>query len=609
MFSRTSNLEPSTKVTNPNLKTEEFFQFIQQRNTDKIVEYFSNPEYKVWQLKDENGYTILHKAVFNGDIEITTLIINEVKKRLGMGSKDSLPKFINEKTNEGFTSLHYASYKGNIPLLQLLIKSGASVDAVTNLGKNVMHMAAEGNQPSMMIYLITKEHQSSQSVDENGSTPLHWACYSGAEESVNFLLNLDANIDAQDKEKLTPLHLAVLGGREKIVLKLLQKNANKNLKNIRGELPIDLARKKNQKRIAMILEDDDFNPLCSLETPKYYIEPKDIYRRFILFMIIIPEVIIFIFILPYLKDYIETFINLPAFALCLITFIIFIGKDPGYKKNTELEKNSRGDYPLIIKVNEGIDIRHYCSKCYIQKANNIKHCFICDKCVENFNHHCFWINKCIGKNNRFFYFIFILFSLIYVNHTLYVSIELLWDDVNLPYDRKLLHPYLFEKERGFRVLGAATVGVFALIVGMPLWFLLFIEILKTCGLYGRKNYDINSLETIVRKSKKEEIKPEVELQGKEDALLPDEEKEHLIKNDDQNNNNIIFNINNNIIENNDNDNNKIEKKDSIDVGHENNANKKPINEIEDNMIVNEEEHNIIPEGEVKPSIIPILPED
>ena len=609
MFSRTSNLDPSTKLTNPNLKTEEFFQFIQQRNTDKIVEYFSNPEYKVWQLKDENGYTILHKAVFNGDIEITTLIINEVKKRLGMGSKETLPKFINEKTNEGFTSLHYASYKGNIPLLQLLIKSGASVDAVTNLGKNVMHMAAEGNQPSMMIYLITKEHQSSQSVDENGSTPLHWACYAGAEESVNFLLNLDANIDAQDKEKLTPLHLAVLGGREKIVLKLLQKNANKNLKNIRGELPIDLARKKNQKRIAMILEDDDFNPLCSLETPKYYIEPKDIYRRFILFMIIIPEVIIFIFILPYLKDYIETFINLPAFALCLITFIIFIGKDPGYKKNTELEKNSRGDYPLIIKVNEGIDIRHYCSKCYIQKANNIKHCFICDKCVENFNHHCFWINKCIGKNNRFFYFIFILFSLIYVNHTLYVSIELLWDDVNLPYDRKLLHPYLFEKERGFRVLGAATVGVFALIVGMPLWFLLFIEILKTCGLYGRKNYDINSLENIVRKSKKEEIKPEVELQGKEDALLPDEEKEHLIKNDDQNNNNIIFNINNNIIENNDNDNNKIEKKDSIDVGHENNANNIPINEIEDNMIVNEEEHNIIPEGEVKPSIIPILPED
>ena len=38
-------------------------------------------------------------------------------------------------------------------------------------------MAAEGNQPSMMIYLIKKEHQSSQSVDENGNIQLYWVYY------------------------------------------------------------------------------------------------------------------------------------------------------------------------------------------------------------------------------------------------------------------------------------------------------------------------------------------------------------------------------------------------------------------------------------------------
>ena len=74
----------------------------------------------------------------------------------------------------------------------------------------------------MLIYLITEEHLSSQSVDENGSTPLHWACYFGAEEAVNFLLYLSDNINEQDKEKLTPLHLAVNEGRENIVIKLLQ---------------------------------------------------------------------------------------------------------------------------------------------------------------------------------------------------------------------------------------------------------------------------------------------------------------------------------------------------------------------------------------------------
>ena len=30
---------------------------------------------------------------------------------------------------------------------------------------------------------------------------------------------------------------------------------------------------------------------------------------------------------------------------------------------------------------------------FLQKSYNIKHCFICDKCVEDFSHHCFWINK------------------------------------------------------------------------------------------------------------------------------------------------------------------------------------------------------------------------
>ena len=537
MFSRRSFLDGNIKISDQNLKSEELFQYIQQRNIGKIKEYFSNPEYKVWQVKDENGYTILHKSVFNNDYEITSTIIEEVKKRLGM-NKESLPKFINEKTNDGLTALHYAAYKGNIKLLQLLINNGASVDDVTNLGKNVMHMAAEGNQPSMMIYLISKEHQSPTSVDENGSTPLHWACYSGAEEAVNFLLNLGADINAQDKEKLTPLHLAVIGDKDKIVLKLLQKNADKNLMNYKKELPIDLARKKNKKKIVLLLEDDDdYNPLCSLQTPKNYIQPKDIYKKFIMFMIIIPEAVIYLFILPYLKGIIETLINIPLFGLCLFTYFIFIGKNPGFRHNSQLENEARGQgvYPLMLKVDEEVDIRNYCPKCFVQKSYNVRHCFICDKCIENFSHHCFWINKCIGKDNKFFYIIFILFSLIFANHTLYICFELLLDNVNLPYDQKYLHLYFFKKERGIRVLGASSVAVFSFIVGMPLWFLLLIEILKKCGVYEKKG-DENSLENLVKKATKEKVNLQVELQKKNDALLPEDEKEHNI-----NNNNIIDN--------------------------------------------------------------------
>ncbi len=543
MFTRASFSEIQTKSFNQNIKTSEFFDYIQQKNHDKIQEYFSNPDFKVWLLKDENGYTMLHKSVFNNDIETTEIIIKEAKRRLGMGKGDALAKFINDKNNDGLTALHFAANKGNIPLLKLLIDNGANVDAVTNLGKNVMHMAAEGNQPSMIIYLITEEHQSSQCVDESGSTPLHWACYAGAEEAVNFLLNLNVDINEQDKEKLTPLHLATNEGRENIVLKLLQKNADKNIPNNKGELPIDLARKKNHKRIEQILGEEDFNPLCSLELPKYYIQPKDIYKKIIILMIVVPEVVIYFFILPYLYGYYQSFINVPAFIFTLLFYFIFIGVDPGYQKNTEMEQKAKGKYPLILKVNDGVDVRNYCPKCFVQKSYNITHCFICDKCVIDMSHHCFWINKCIARKNRGLYITFIIFALIYANHALYICLELLWDDVNLPYDHKLIHLYIFDKHKGFRVLGASIAGVFSLIVGLPLWFLILIEAFKACGKFGKKKNTVESqLQEIILNTN--EKNPDT-LMSSTMVELQEEKKEFLIDENEDNEKELLLNVDDN----------------------------------------------------------------
>ena len=547
MFRRSSNSEILTKSFNQNIKTSEFFDYIQQKNHEKISEYFSNPDYKVWLLKDENGNTMLHKSVFNIDMETTELILKEAKRRLGMGKGDALAKFINDKNSDGLTSLHFAANKGSIPLLKLLIENGANVDAVTNLGKNVMHMAAEGNQPSMLIYLISEEHQSSSSVDESGSTPLHWACYAGAEEAVNFLLNLNVNINEQDKEKLTPLHLATNEGREKIVLKLLQKNADKNIPNNKGELPIDIARKKNYRRIEQILGEEGFNPLCSLELPKYYVQPNDVYKRLIIVMIVVPEIVIYFFILPYLQGIHHSLISFPVFVFTLLFYCIFIAVNPGYQKNEEMEKKAKGKYPLILKVNDGVDVRNYCPKCFVQKSYNITHCFICDKCVIDMSHHCFWINKCIARKNRVLYIIFIVFALIYANHSLFVCLELLWDDVNLPYDSKKLHVYIFDKHKGFRVLGAAVAGVFSIIVGLPLWFLMLIEFFKECGLLGKKKNTVESqlqeiiLNTNDKKPGKLVNSTMVELQEEKNEFLieeEDNEKEQLINVDDHINNNI-----------------------------------------------------------------------
>ena len=91
-----------------------------------------------------------------------------------------------------------------------------------------------------MIYFIIKEKLDIYTRDENGSSPLHWACFSGAKDSIKFLIALKADIDAQDKEKLTPLNLAAFYNRKKTLIQLLQNGADKNVKIISGELPIGI---------------------------------------------------------------------------------------------------------------------------------------------------------------------------------------------------------------------------------------------------------------------------------------------------------------------------------------------------------------------------------
>ncbi|XP_042379888.1 probable protein S-acyltransferase 22 [Zingiber officinale] len=41
-----------------------------------------------------------------------------------------------------------------------------------------------------------------------------------------------------------------------------------------------------------------------------------------------------------------------------------------------------------------------------------KHCRVCDKCVDGFDHHCRWINNCIGRKNYKRFFILMVFALL-----------------------------------------------------------------------------------------------------------------------------------------------------------------------------------------------------
>ena len=536
MFTRTASISKESPSNNLDLNSFEFFDALSKGDIEKVRTFFYDPNFKIWQIKDENNYTALHHSVLKNNYDLTVLILEQLKKGIGMSSTQKLENFINEKNKEGITALHYAVTNGNIKIVQLLKKLGANLEAVTNTGKNIMHIASGSNQPSMLIYLLLHEAQDISSVDENGSTPLHWACYYSAEESVNYLLSLNVDINAQDKENFTPLHLAVSSNSINIVRLLLQKGADKKLINNYNELPIDIARKKNYTEIVKILAIKEFNPLCTLELPTEYIRPTNHFKKIIFLMIIIPEIIVFCLLFPYVDSYIYCFLNGVAFILCLLSYLLLLAKEPGYQKNHELlvECGGEGDNkPLKKLLENGSDLKAYCPTCYVLKGDNKKHCFICNRCVLEMSHHCFWINKCIGKKNKFFYIFFILTALLYAYFSLLICLIIIHAKINMPSERHLIPIWFYLKiDRGFIILGANIVLLFSLITTFPLFFLFMIEMFKLCGLLGKKKNKDNNL-IIDNQLIKNNDGGNLELQHKADEPLINDDEDNSINNVDR----------------------------------------------------------------------------
>ena len=61
-----------------------------------------------------------------------------------------------------------------------------------------------------------------------------------------------------------------------------------------------------------------------------------------------------------------------------------------------------------------------CPDCEVLRTPRSRHCAICNKCVERFDHHCPWINNCVGIHNHNSFLVFLwsltlIFSIISIN--------------------------------------------------------------------------------------------------------------------------------------------------------------------------------------------------
>jgi len=61
----------------------------------------------------------------------------------------------------------------------------------------------------------------------------------------------------------------------------------------------------------------------------------------------------------------------------------------------------------FIKLVEKFDPNMLCPACEVICTADSRHCYICNECVERFDHHCQWINNCVGLRNHSYFFLFI----------------------------------------------------------------------------------------------------------------------------------------------------------------------------------------------------------
>ena len=419
----------------------ELFEYIANQDENKVNNFLNRKKYQIYDFRNKDGKnsSLLHTSVYKKNFNIVKALIDYCK----INFPDKLNQFVNAENSKGICPIHYASFRGNIDIIKLLIENGADITKKTEKKLNIFHYCAQGNMPNSLMFFYLK-FQENKNVnkktkyklifekDVSGSTVLHWAVYSVAEDFLLYLINLDIFddeqdklnfINTQDKNGFTALHLCVTSKSSRIALKLLQNGASINLRDFNGRTPLDFAIVKEQEEIREYLEDSKKCNFLRLKAPLRKIEKsyKNIVAifsfQFFSLVILCFSTLPIIFYQYENNKYINTiyYLFISLFILFLVLYILLLIIDPGIKRKRSLEE-------LKSSLKRKVDLTKYCYKCFVLKTKTSQHCVICNCCYEDFDHHCYWINKCVAKNNFILFIIFLFNTSVYLFIAFIISI-------------------------------------------------------------------------------------------------------------------------------------------------------------------------------------------
>jgi palmitoyltransferase len=130
-----------------------------------------------------------------------------------------------------------------------------------------------------------------------------------------------------------------------------------------------------------------------------------------LIMIILTFALLILFVFPYKKANSWMHLTLGMFAFKFSIFLIASYQDPGYIL--------KSDKISFLKLNKYFDASYLCPTCEILHSQDSRHCIICNRCVDRFDHHCPWLDNCVGSGNHLTFLIYLITMWIFLIYNLF----------------------------------------------------------------------------------------------------------------------------------------------------------------------------------------------
>ncbi len=148
---------------------------------------------------------------------------------------------VGDTDERGYTALHWSSVRGHWTIMSLLVRNGASVNAVGADGGTPLHWACHHDEPGRIRELLDAGADLGIQ-NQWGRAPLHVASRRGCVEVASLLIERGADVNVVTSEGWTPLHVAYKSGQPGIVSLLVQAGADTERLDSEGNRPIDVAR-------------------------------------------------------------------------------------------------------------------------------------------------------------------------------------------------------------------------------------------------------------------------------------------------------------------------------------------------------------------------------